>query len=398
MNAFRVMFLKELRANYRSPMSFALLLVIPFLLIAIISQAFEPLFEGRDSFEVPLVDLDGSEQSSALVADLDALDAIEIEQVEWDGDTFSESDADDILDDDDRFTLIVIPDGYGDAVDTGEDASLALYSDPGQQAYSGLILDQIESRLMVEGLLGAFEGALAEEVGEEEAAETIQDEISPQVESPLLTIERRATEERKATPAAFEQTVPGFAVMFSFWLAVFIAASIQSEKRSFMTWRRTLVAPVPRATIVASRVCAYVLIGMAQVTVLFALGWAVFGLDLGDHPYALLPVFIALMLVTTAFGIFMTTLIRDFAALNSVMNLIVILAAAVGGALIPLFLLPGWVRFASPLVPHYWAMKASHGVMLLGDGVVETLPAVAALLGFAAMFFALAIWRFRFVD
>ncbi len=80
------------------------------------------------------------------------------------------------------------------------------------------------------------------------------------------------------------------------------------------------------------------------------------------------------------------------------MNLCVIVAAVAGGALVPLFLLPDWLRTISPAVPHYWAMEASQGVILLGDGVVDVLPAVGALLAFAVGFFALGLWRFRFVD
>ena len=36
--------------------------------------------------------------------------------------------------------------------------------------------------------------------------------------------------------------------------------------------------------------------------------------------------------------------------------------------------------------------------MLLGDGLVDVLPNVAVLLGFAVALFALGLWRFRFVD
>ena len=398
MTAFRVMFLKELRSIYRNPMAFALLLLMPFLLMALISKAFEPLFEGRQSFDVPLVDLDGTAESTALSANLDALDGIDIVELEWDQAQLTAADADDILDDDDYFTLIVIPDAFAESLASGEKVSVALYSDPAQEAYSGIVRDEVQGRLQIEDLMRTFESVLASETGETAAARIVESEIAPRVEEPGLAVERLFTEKRKVTPGNFEQTVPGFALMFTFWLSVFVAASIQSEKREFNTWRRTLVAPVPRVTIMASRVLAYVVIGMAQMTLLFVLGWAIFGLSLGAHPYVLLVIFLAMTLVTTGFGILMTTLIRDFVTLNSVMNLGVILAAAAGGTLVPLFLLPGWLRTISPVVPHYWAMDASQGVILLGDDLVDVLPNVVVLLGFAAAFFALGLWRFRFVD
>jgi ABC-2 type transport system permease protein len=398
MTAFRVMFQKELRSIYRNPMAFVLLLLMPFLLMALISKAFEPLFEARNTFDVPLVDLDRTLESQALSADLDALDGIEIKTVAWDGPAFTPSDADDVLDDEDYFTLIVVPAGFAQALTAREPVSVALYSDPEQEAYSGIVRDEVAGRLQMEDLLRTFESVLAEETGPDEAASIVEGEVAPRADDPELTVERLFTEKRKALPSHFEQTVPGFALMFTFWLSVFVAASIQSEKQEYRTWRRTLAAPVPRVTIMASRVMAYVAVGLAQLALLFVLGWAVFGLDLGDHPYALLAIFVPMTLVTTGFGILMTTLIRDFATLNSIMNLGVIAMAAAGGALVPLFLLPDWLRTIAPAMPHYWAMDASQRVMLLGDGVVDVLPDVAALLAFAGAFFVLGLWRFRFVD
>jgi len=392
------MFLKEMRGAYRNPLAFGFLLLMPFVLIAIISQAFGPLYDGRQTFEVPLVDLDRTTQSEALISELDRLEGITIIELDWRRADLTTGDADNILDNDDYFSLLVIPTGYGQAVTGDGLITVSLYSDPQQEAYAGLVHDQVQGQLEVQDLLRVFDRALAAQVGSENASTIVEEEVAPRARSPEAGVLRLETDKRKVTPANFEQTVPGFALMFTFWLGVFVAGGIYAEKRQYNTWRRNMAAPVHRSLIIGSRVLAYVLIGTAQVLVLFFLGWLIFGLSLGDHPYALLPIFLAMALVTTAFGILMTALIKDFVALNSIMNLVVLLAAAVGGALVPLFLLPDWLRTISPAVPHYWAMDGVQGVMLLDEGLVDTLPNVAALLGFAALFFALGLWRFRFVD
>lgn len=399
MTAFWVMFRKELRTLYRNPMSFGLLLLMPFLLMALISKAFEPLFEGRQTFDVPLIDLDGSPESQGLLSRLGELEGIDIVALDWDRSQVTAGDADDVLDSDDFFTLVVIPPGFGEAVASGVPASVNLYSDPAQEAYSGVIRDQVETRLRIDDLLRAFESALIEETGDQARSQTIlEEDVVPRVESPALTVERLFTEKRRALPGHFEQTVPGFALMFTFWLSVFVAASIQSEKKEYHTWARTLVSPVPRVTVLASRIAAFVVVGLVQMTLLFGLAALVFGLHLGDHPYALLFVFAAMGLVTTGFGILMTALVKDFVTLNSIMNVLVILVAAAGGALVPAFLLPDWLQAIAPLTPHYWAMDASQGIILLGEGLPEVAPEIGALLAFAGVFFVLGLWRFRFVD
>ena len=70
------MFRKDLRLVYRNPVAFVLLVIMPFLLIAVISNALTPIFEGASSFRVPVVDMDGSPASSALIAGLDETNAL----------------------------------------------------------------------------------------------------------------------------------------------------------------------------------------------------------------------------------------------------------------------------------------------------------------------------------
>jgi ABC-2 type transport system permease protein len=399
MTAFLAMLRKELRVVYRNPAALVLLVIMPFLLIAIMSKAFEPLFEGRESFDIPLVDLDRTPESQALTQSLEDLDGLDVRVLEWERETFDESDAAGIVDDADDFAVLVIPRGFAASAVAGDGATIVMYAEPAQKGFSGLLEEQVQSRLLIEDLLRTFQTALAEETGDPGAAQdTVDHEIRPIVAEPSLTLERVFTSKRDALPSNFEQTVPGFSVMFTFWLSLFIAASIYGEKREHRTWRRALVAPVSRANILLSRTVAYVLIGVLQMTALFVLGRIFFGLNLGDEPWALLAVFAATALVTTAFGIFMAAMITDFATLNSVVNLVVIVLAAVGGALIPLFLLPDWLQPFSRLTPQYWAMDASQRLILVGDGFVDVLPQIGVLLVFAVVFFTLGLLRFRFND
>ena len=48
-----------------------------------------------------------------------------------------------------------------------------------------------------------------------------------------------------------------------------------------------------------------------------------------------------------------------------------------------------------PFVPSYWAMRGYRSIILDGAGVTDVLGSVAALVGFAALFTAIAVWRFR---
>jgi ABC-2 type transport system permease protein len=64
----------------------------------------------------------------------------------------------------------------------------------------------------------------------------------------------------------------------------------------------------------------------------------------------------------------------------------------------PLDLMPSALRSFSYAVPHSWALRGFQEMMVRGQGLQEIMPHIAALLGFALLFFLIAIWRFDFTE
>ena len=65
-----------------------------------------------------------------------------------------------------------------------------------------------------------------------------------------------------------------------------------------------------------------------------------------------------------------------------------------GGAWVPSFVFPQWLQTASLVVPTRWAVDGLDGMTWRGLGVDAAVGPVAVLLGFAALFTTIAIWRF----
>jgi ABC-2 type transport system permease protein len=390
-----VMFRKDLRFATRSPLAFGLLIVMPFLLIAVLSEAFSPLFEGRDTLEVPVVDLANSRESLQLISALHVRDSLDLRSVPWEGASFDRDDASRILDENRRyFAVLVIAPGSA-----GESLVATLYADPEQRGFSRIIQDHINAQLEEDALLDTLTNEVADASGVtvDEARERVESAAAA-ANAPEVAVATIAESGERIVPSRFEQTVPGFSVMFSFWLAMLIAVSIYTEKKEYGTWRRTLVSPAKSWTIISSRVLAYVCLGLAQMTVMFALGAVFFGIDIGWNLPALILIFFVLALVTTGFGFLMSSLIKDMALLSLVMNLAIIVMAGLGGALIPAAFLPDWAEPFSVLTPHYWAMNGIQEIIILGNGIADIYSSVLALLAFACVFFALGSLRFRIAE
>jgi ABC-2 type transport system permease protein len=61
----------------------------------------------------------------------------------------------------------------------------------------------------------------------------------------------------------------------------------------------------------------------------------------------------------------------------------------------PRYIMPDFMQQLGLLSPHTWALEGYHDVILRGATVTAILPTVGVLLAFAAVFFGLAAWRFR---
>jgi len=54
------------------------------------------------------------------------------------------------------------------------------------------------------------------------------------------------------------------------------------------------------------------------------------------------------------------------------------------------------VRDIVKILPTTWAMQGTLDLVLRGQGLAGILPEAGVLLGFAAVFFGVGIWRFRY--
>ena len=86
---------------------------------------------------------------------------------------------------------------------------------------------------------------------------------------------------------AFDQYVPGFGVTFLL-IGMLLGISLTLfDEREWGTLKRLQVSGVPLAALLLGKLSARFVVGTVQMVVLFAVGWAVFGISLGRHPIAL---------------------------------------------------------------------------------------------------------------
>jgi ABC-2 type transport system permease protein len=401
---------KDLKILFKDIGGIAMLFLMPMMFIIVMSTALQGLFNtGSDTQprRLPVVNLDRGECAGEVIAALDSIDGIEVE-TDWDGETLTREQADALVTDEERAVVVVFPADFSQQIearseDAGATATIELVTDP---AVSVQFIAPIQGMV-----LGAAERVAETEVAQARIAADLASafarlpaEMRPALDqitieangASVVDLKQVAPTEMKTEfePDTYQQNVPGYTVLGVFFIVGTMASSILVEKREG-TFRRLLVAPLPRPILLAGKILPYYLVNLIQIAIMFGAAHLLFGMAFGD-PAALIAISMALAAAATGLGIMVAALAKTDAQIGGLTSLLTLTMSAVGGCLMPTYIMPGFLQALSRFTPHNWAMQGFQDVLVRGYGLAGILPEAGALLGFAAVFFLIGVWRFRF--
>ncbi|HET7018958.1 MAG TPA: ABC transporter permease [Streptosporangiaceae bacterium] len=163
--------------------------------------------------------------------------------------------------------------------------------------------------------------------------------------------------------------------------------------------RRLRLAPVGIAQVVMARIGISVVVGLIQLVVFLAIAVTpYFGLKLTSAWWMAIPLVVCGILAFMSIGLFVGSVAKTQQAASSIVNLIILPMAFLGGAFLPLDFAPNWVRDASYAMPLRYLVVGMQDVMARGEGPSAALPAIGILLGFAAIVTLISVRVFRWDD
>ncbi|WP_225849679.1 ABC transporter permease [Streptomyces sp. HPF1205] len=205
----------------------------------------------------------------------------------------------------------------------------------------------------------------------------------------MLLLALRPLYEAAQGPVGTGEEVVGSLVTFSLLAMSIVGAAIMSE-RDWRTWDRLRATPVrPLELLVGKALPVFGVLALQQAIVL-GVGAAALGMPVAA-PGLLVVACAAWGLALLGLGTAVGVTARSYQQLSAVYDIGAFVLTTLGGALVPLHTLPGWVRAVSPVSPGYWAAGALRHASAGDTG--PALTAAAVLLGVAAASGALAAWR-----
>jgi ABC-2 type transport system permease protein len=211
---------------------------------------------------------------------------------------------------------------------------------------------------------------------------------------PYTTKEEAVTARKGVQYNSMAHAFAGMSVQFILFMGVDAGMIVLTQRRLGL-WRRLQAAPISRFTVIASRAASAALIAMIILTVVFGFARVVFGVKIEGSFAGFVGVCAAFSLMTASFGLLIAMLGKTPEGSRGISILATLLLVMLGGSWVPAFLFPQWLQKASFAVPTRWAVDGLDGMLWRGLDFNAALPPIAALLGFAALFGAVAVWRFK---
>jgi ABC-2 type transport system permease protein len=173
-------------------------------------------------------------------------------------------------------------------------------------------------------------------------------------------------------------------------------SALFAYERTGGTLRRLLITPTHKATFLLGTISGQVAMALVQMVLLILFGIFVMRLGWGQAPAALILMLLSTALVGAALGTMLGTCIKTASQANGLSVLLGMLLALLGGCWLPLELFPETVRTAVRILPTTWAMQGLLDILVRGQDVPGVWLEAGVLLGYAAVFCAIGVWRFRY--
>ena len=192
--------------------------------------------------------------------------------------------------------------------------------------------------------------------------------------------------------------VPGAIAIVMTIIGSLLTALVIAREWERGTMEAIMATPLRRFELMATKVVPYFVLGLGSMTVCTLLAVMVFGVPFRGSPLALLAIASAFLVPALGQGLFISSATKNQFVASQIALLTAFLPSLMlSGFLFEISSMPRWVQAITYIVPSRYLIPSLQTVFLAGDDWGMFTRDIAIMLGFGALFFALAIratrWR-----
>jgi ABC-2 type transport system permease protein len=191
-------------------------------------------------------------------------------------------------------------------------------------------------------------------------------------------------------------SVAGTAIFMLLFSVAGIGESLLEEKQEGML-KKLLCSPLRSNHILYGKMAFANIISIAQLSIMFVYAWLVFSLDIMHH----LPSLVLMIFVTayacSSFGIFLASFAKSRQQVQTLSSLVVLTMSAIGGSMIPIFLMPEIMQKIAVVSVNYWGVQGFYDIFwrLLSLTDIAFLSRVVVLIFIGTLLNFVALQMFK---
>ncbi len=375
------LFKKDLILFFHDQRSVIITFLLPVILITLFAFAYGSIgaYDGRsEPVKLLVTDMDQTKSSKDLIYKIDSLEDIRI--------IASDSIKSKELVIKGKYACaLIIYKGFQDSLEAGNKTPVELVYDRSREMEIGILQQNLISTLMSSTsdimIKKSIEKYMQElftdddnEISEDIFGNVIKNNRNKQVIkwTPIVGI-------KNDTKLGLIQAVAGTAILMLLFSVAGVGTSILEEKENG-TINRLLYSPLKGSTILYSKMLFAFFISILQLTAMFLFAWLIFNMDLSVNIPGLILMIIATSFAVSGIGIFLAAIAKTRQQAQNLSTIIILVMSAIGGSMIPLFIMPSILQKIALLSVNYWGIQGFYDLFWRVLPLQDILPKILVLM------------------
>ncbi len=383
---------KDLKLFFADKRGMLLTFVVPIALITLFAFA----FGGARGDEVPepqelvIVDQDNTVESGILMVMIDSLEEFSVE-------TTSADTGEMLVRQGKRSAVLFISKGYQDSINNNAKPVLELKFDAGAGAEVAILGGALYSAL--QGMVEYRKAELRPDVEKgplDSATAALMQVMSEKNQKSGVAIKETPLLKEKENSVGLVHAVAGTAIMMLLF-SVTAMSTVMLDEKAEGTLKKLLLSPIRPSDILFGKMISVNVISMMQLTVMFLFGWFVFGLDILPHIPSLVLMIFCTSFACSAFGVFLVSFAKSKSQASGLSTLVILTMSAIGGSMIPSFVMPAFMQKLSIFSVNYWGIQGFYDIFWRELSITDPifLMRVLVLLGIGVLLNLIAVRLFK---
>ena len=396
--------IKDLKLMMHDKRAVILTLIVPIALISLFAFAFGGSGNSNDTNPISIFisDQDSTDVSENVISKLDTLKSLDVKLLPLEN-------AKEEVKKGNRVAVLALYKGLKDSIESGKNYPMELFYDQSRQIEAGLLQQVLYSNLMSIVGMKSIKGNIHKMIDDENPGLSKKDleNIHQKVDEQMTKFESDDKNSdknfmgMKTTPMfsksennlGLVQAVAGVAIMMLLFSVTGMGSGMLTEKEEG-TLKKLLYSPINPSSILFGKMISTIIVSIVQLTVMFVFAWLAFGLDIFIDVPSLVVMILSTAFACASFGIFIASIAKTRKQVESFSTLIILIMSAIGGSMVPIFIMPVIMQKIAVVSVNYWGIQGFYDIFWRHLPISDVMIRVGVLLGIGAFMMAISVKNF----